>query len=805
LFDIQYTPTLRVYRFIAGQTSLVGTASIHAIHVYSRDADGADWASSSIPDDDRYGSETKLERKTDNGVGANSQVRLVVKDQGTCRARLSPDGHPQNEYWLKSDDAGDLPQPYVFKPGATQKTWVQGYGDPSPTTDNLSLRISPSLSYQDETTPAPFTTVRLKIGVDANRDHQITFDEADRATRLSPYRFWVNDNHDAIHTDNPGGYSEEDTIPGAPDGAGTIITCRRDLEDYTRLWVLASNRAAIGSRLRADDVELSFTVKRIASEPAPSIRVFLSADPAGSLKYLTEYENVAALQGHTHPNGPSDNYRFTRAAAVVPAGGTTTLTIPAASDQNSPLGISRKFAGALSPDGQAPDATSVLAPFLFDGATPGRGEVVIKLSAVLDGKRITIGRGRVVVDLRKITQFYEQWTYGDQPMTFEPGTETRPNHFPGSLIYDDQDNYFPEKSYLLFVHGWNMGAFDKAAFSATAYKRLWWNGYKGRFGAVRWPTKNDFGSWYDPLLEPQHYDDSEYIAWWTGERLAKWLPELSQRNQCSIDLLGHSMGNIVVGSALRVLSNGQVGAVGTYVATQAAVPARLYDATGASCRPWSPSLLGYEHWNTADVYRTGLLEVVANTFKMVNFTNENDFALAEGASGVNQLTKPDAGMGSYLTGPNGIEAGELEFRDRFFRRTFQRTDPFDRLSPEYVHVFMWSGNALSAETEANYERKSWIPTHYIPKPGSHYHIMAYLSESRHYPLGATPQLSTVFDSVSLNVDAVWPRLKPDDIANGRYSSHRWHSGQFRMTMPEQKEYWKTLMRRCNYPSVHHLP
>ena len=46
--------------------------------------------------------------------------------------------------------------------------------------------------------------------------------------------------------------------------------------------------------------------------------------------------------------------------------------------------------------------------------------------------------------------------------------------------------------YILFVHGWNMETWEKDRFAETAFKRLYWQGYQGRFGEFRWPTDYDF-------------------------------------------------------------------------------------------------------------------------------------------------------------------------------------------------------------------------------------------------------------------------------------------------------------------------
>ena len=42
--------------------------------------------------------------------------------------------------------------------------------------------------------------------------------------------------------------------------------------------------------------------------------------------------------------------------------------------------------------------------------------------------------------------------------------------------------------YILHVHGYNMALWEKDHFGETEFKRLYWQGYQGRFGVFRWPT-----------------------------------------------------------------------------------------------------------------------------------------------------------------------------------------------------------------------------------------------------------------------------------------------------------------------------
>jgi hypothetical protein len=94
---------------------------------------------------------------------------------------------------------------------------------------------------------------------------------------------------------------------------------------------------------------------------------------------------------------------------------------------------------------------------------------------------------------------YERWTIGDNP-----------NVAPAYPAYLAEDNFSPQQPaipfeygpchagtpYILFVHGWNMETWLKDRWAERAFKRLYWQGYQGRFGSFRWPTDYGFeGGW----------------------------------------------------------------------------------------------------------------------------------------------------------------------------------------------------------------------------------------------------------------------------------------------------------------------
>jgi hypothetical protein len=793
-----YTPKLNVFRtYYDVQSQSVRTqyyshAEIHFIVVYDRTVDGSTWAIA--PVSDTYGSNTAIVRNMDQGASVNAQLRLDANASGTVRARVSADGYPQNEYWVTSTDSGDLPQALTIAPLGQAQVWVQGYANPSQSQNDSSVRVVPSSQYGTNPTAATFSSLRVDVNVDANRDQQITFDGSDATSLRNPYRFWLNNNHDAVVANQyPGDYTEEDEVQGGPpDSANNQLQCRRDLEDFSRLWVTISNRNVIESRLGQRDTQLSFNFHPIAR--SPEVKIFLSADPNGGLGHLTDYEGVATnqiFQG-LYDSNVSD--------------------VSGSGDVAAYIGDDDPFSLALVSDANAPDGIHSLAPFLFEGVQGGVGELGIKLKMTINGQTIVVGHDHVTLDIRDIHQFYEQYTIGDTSGVFSPASGI-PTLFPGSIQYSNQDPYFSDPHYLLFVHGWNMLPWEKNWFSSCGYKRLWWNGYKGRYGAFRWPTYNGFNSWYDPLLDPTNYDNSEYIAWQAGERLAQFLPVLNGINGFPIDLLGHSMGNVVISNALNKLSPSQGNIIGTYIASQAAVSAQLFRSEGTAavgCRPWSPNFHNiYTSFGSPNVYQTGLLQALPANYSICNFTNANDYALSITVSGWDQIFKPDQGLGGYLPGSSGLNVPVDIFRERFFRPV----SPLNGLK-QLISLLLWNGTGIT-QTMVNDLSTIYNSTYRVVSPISpssamnQYYIMSYLSPSRVYPLGASSSINFSTSNGDCNLWNVWSNppskvLTSAERASGNFSGNRWHSGEFRMTMPEQYLYWGTLMKSCQYNTANTL-
>ena len=231
---------------------------------------------------------------------------------------------------------------------------------------------------------------------------------------------------------------------------------------------------------------------------------------------------------------------------------------------------------------------------LFEGCKKGAGQLQL---VIYDKNGTKIGDGPgIYLDLKNIKEMYERWTVGDGPA---PGLSLSGSGGGGSpagaaIISQDRlpagagaGRYTSQSielnEYILYVHGWNMQPWEKDAFAETAYKRLYWQGYKGRFGAFQWPTT------YHKLAPAGlfDYDQGEYSSWLSATPLRNLLSSLSITYRGEVYMVAHSMGNVVAGEALRLAAQSGSQVVAAYVATQAAVPVHCYDPDQDQDQGWT--------------------------------------------------------------------------------------------------------------------------------------------------------------------------------------------------------------------------
>jgi hypothetical protein len=189
------------------------------------------------------------------------------------------------------------------------------------------------------------------------------------------------------------------------------------------------------------------------------------------------------------------------------------------------------------------------------------------------------------------------------------------------------------------VHGWRMKYMDFMNWSDTGYKRLWHQGFKGKFYSFHWATFSgdnnglpygldeeleDHSGGNSPVIPPGGltYNASEYRAWLCGPALASFVNQLPNPGKRS--LFAHSMGNVISGAALRSGMSVQL-----YAMCNSAMAAMAYDPTKIH-----PDHSGYKTPDTDNdsAIRTGYglsnrFNGLANMPQISNFCLPDDEAL----------------------------------------------------------------------------------------------------------------------------------------------------------------------------------
>jgi len=453
--------------------------------------------------------------------------------------------------------------------------------------------------------------------VDVNRDGVI--DGNDVTTADQPYRFWVNNDHDGYDS-SISDYADLDPT-SVSDANNTAIPCTRDLEDYSRLWI---NTKGIKPELQNGTFLLALEWKNTTGTPA--IRLFPAVETNGGTLYLTDESTALAQSNAPYGHCIIDSYVGQDKVA-----GNLPFIIPTNFWATAASGTDTNY-------------------FLFDAVSRGSGQLVVAVYKK-DGVTKLAEGPPLYLKLQDVKEMYERYTVGEDPSSAPAST--------ASLVADpySYDSTIPaENNYILFVHGWNLATWEKDAFAETAFKRLYWQGYKGHFGSFRWPTGYGFSGDISGILDADNFDNSEFNAWSSGTGLLGLLNSLNSTYSGHVYLIAHSMGNVVAGEALRLAGSSQV--VNTYVAMQGAIASHAYDPTtyartndlnlyGIGYNSHAPNFYASYYTNGAPCYFNG----TAGAGSYINFYNSQDYALARWE--VDEDFKPDGHAGfSYNSSSN---------------------------------------------------------------------------------------------------------------------------------------------------------
>ena len=598
-----------------------------------------------------------------------------------------------------------------------------------------------SLDVRELVTIGPL--IKVDLAVDADRsgtefDPGIQFGGSDKTTEEEPYRFWVNNDRDSGSDDEA---QDNEPISGQEDYWSPAILNSRGMEDLSRIWIDVDG---IAEQLKDGSLRLGLEWKNVTGDP--KIKLYKAVEVDGGMKYLFD-ENVAdlqrevanrsAIQFNTGNYGGPPNEFFV--------------------NKNEPVYFDTSFWDDLPGDG--------IEHFLFEGAGEGKGELVFVLQSATGGayQDIEMSMSGVWFDLKDIKKLYQHFTVGDS-ISADPASSASEIN---SVSKADLDEMEMDEDYILFVHGWRMPPWERRYFAETAFKRLYWLGYKGRFGLFSWPTEWTSRPVGTAITDTENYMRSDHKAMQSGQGLAGTMNSLMGQYNDELRVFAHSMGNVVVSEALR-----QGGQVNTFVACQSASVARAYDATGpehltsqrindalsgksygiGNLAAWLASIDNHpdvfaNYPPTGEVYYKDILNNVIGG-RIINHHNRQDDALAWWLAG--QAKKPNSG---------------------YRYREPDANDPIGAWEKGYTGIH----NAFIVEEELDFTTLE--ETH---------EIFARAAEPDSVPLGASVTTGhTTAGEITGNVNLNSATFTFEDGDED-------HSAQFRSTIQRRWEYWDQL-------------
>jgi hypothetical protein len=435
----------------------------------------------------------------------------------------------------------------------------------------------------------------------------------------------------------------------------------------------------------------------------PTIDLFTAADATGGIGYQTN-ETVATLQTNVN------EYPYI-----------------------GRLGPGQSIAlSSLDPNG---NPTWLGNYFVWCGVSNGIGGLTLTIQ---DSYGNTLAQTKTYIQIVDIKQMYERWTIGDNESLLPTNTASLATDYPTNSMNYPFQYASPDSTntpYILFVHGYNLSLWQKNTFAETAFKRLYWQGYQGRFGALRWPTT------VQTLTYPGAFDDSEFHAWSSGTGLLNLLTNLNAIYPNNVYLMAHSHGNIVASEALRLATAKGLGpVVNTYIAMQAAVDSHAYDTN-------APQHTNSTFFTTPDCYAqypaSGdpcYFSGTSGAATCVNFFNTNDWALNRSWI-IDQNRKPDTLYGY---------SASIGF--------YHGTDIAGYLV----------GSVLSFPTNT-------------------YSIFSYCDQGESFAAGMERNLGGIF-STPLQVELDVPPYNFGPL-------HAYHSGEFRSDNPQRWQFWNEALVR----------
>ena len=518
-----------------------------------------------------------------------------------------------------------------------------------------------------DTTPAGvhgLVLIPASLAVDANRDGTIVMANdtnnpanvdshgnplpVDSTSQAKPYRFWINNNEDQPSSSIEFGTSPKTVPPNSSnlDYKSNSIVSKLDLEDWTRLWI---SMKGLNTAIQSGAIKVGLKWQPL-SGTTPGIKIVKATDSDGGIEYLSDTTGAAATAQATSGGSPRP--------VLQDANDSHTNIVP------NTTGAAADFVFPTSVWSSLSD-TAPKTYFLFEGTSRGQGQLqVVFLKS--DGTTLLGSGGNLWLDIRDVKEMYQRAIAAGAGPSPTPPTE--PYNSNSAAFNDgsigtsiDSNNPFvapPDETSqcVVFVHGWYTDWNGFTEYTEDLYKRLWWQGYKGRVVGFTWPA----------LSGPTTYNPSEWNAWLYGRAFKNYVSSI-EGGYTNFTVAGHSQGNVVVGSAIQ-----EGLTIPNYILLQAALPTGCY-TTNNAYNNYTRFINQEATYPTPDTaanlgYRGFITPEFGNVGHYYCFFNPQDYALATGQFSwgtlsfaanweANQLNyKPDgnpggSGAGYYNTSP----------------------------------------------------------------------------------------------------------------------------------------------------------
>lgn len=401
-----------------------------------------------------------------------------------------------------------------------------------------------------------FLAIPAAIVVDTNRDGEINppgTPLADITTKSRPFRFWINDDDDE-------GDLANDDVPGQAPAAnyGAHIAPGAD-------WrTMFTNEGRVDGRTDLLDFFPVFldTTRLLSVLPHATAGITYKLKHAdGALNFV--YSNLTRSEAFHYLKHSRERQAYGSPSNEVYAHEATTLHATAA---GAPLDAdfltrtkNEANKGVILIEGRQPTTALLRLVVEKDGVGIAEVAVNIKISPVEDFYRWINLRGACGQN------------------------ETRPTNLIRPLAYPDA---LTNGKMFVWVHGYNVNENQSRGWNAEAFKRMWHSGSKAMFTAVSW--NGDHSQLPIVRVAPDYWDNIPR-AFTTAEALAPLVNRLPGSYKV---IAGHSMGNVVVSSAIK--DHGMN--VNKYLMVDAAVALEAYDTSVSAVGPYYANAMRPYHW-----------------------------------------------------------------------------------------------------------------------------------------------------------------------------------------------------------------